>query len=378
MSGQYDVAVIGGGIVGLAHAWMATRRGLRVVLLERSPVAQGASVRNFGMIWPVGQPLGELHDVALRSRALWLELAEAGGLEVDACGSIHLAHRPDELAVLEEFCSGGFQRTKMIGPDEVLRRSPLANPEGLLGGMLSDDELRVDPRTASAQISKWLVSTKQVECYFGTFVTGIDRDQVIAADGRRWNADRVIICSGSDLKTLFPEILLRSGLRLCKLQMLKGFQLPESARTSPHLASGLTLRHYDSFKSCPSLEALRRRVADETPELDRYGIHVMASWFGGGDVILGDSHEYDDQITPFDKTEIDDLMLRELRKVIRLRDWSITQRWHGIYATHPSLPVYECQVDDRCHVFVGTGGAGMTMSFGLADRAWQQWIGESK
>src|SRR5689334_1884362 len=97
-----DVAVIGGGIVGLAHAWMAARRGLRVVLLERTPAAEGASVRNFGMIWPIGQAAGEAYAVALRSRELWLELGERGVVTVERCGSLHLAHRADEIAVHQE------------------------------------------------------------------------------------------------------------------------------------------------------------------------------------------------------------------------------------------------------------------------------------
>jgi FAD dependent oxidoreductase TIGR03364 len=377
MTPRYDVAVIGGGIVGLAHAWMAAQRRQRVLLLERSAVAEGASVRNFGMIWPIGQPAGELHALALRSRDLWLQLHALGAVDVEECGSVHLAHRPDELSVLEEFCGLGQHQSRMLLPEEVLRLTPLANPEGLLGGMLSRSELRVDPRTASARIAVWLSASQGVECCFNTFVTSVHVGHIRAADGREWQADQIILCSGSDLQTLYPEVLQHSGLKLCKLQMLKTVAQPAARPDTPHIASGLTLRHYAAFANCPSLPAFRSRVARETPELDRYGIHVMASQFPGGEVILGDSHQYGDDITPFDNSQIDELILRQLHKVIRFSDWTIAERWHGIYAKHPALPVFESETDDGVQIFVGTGGAGMTMSFGLADRAWKRWMGEN-
>ena len=108
-----DVAVIGGGIVGLAFAWTAARSGRSVVLFERDRKAQGASVRNFGMVWPIGQTHGALHRRALRSRELWVELAGKAGLAADPVGSLHLAYRGDELAVLEEFAD----RSATLGYD---------------------------------------------------------------------------------------------------------------------------------------------------------------------------------------------------------------------------------------------------------------------
>ncbi len=184
-----------------------------------------------------------------------------------------------------------------------------------------------------------------------------------------------MICSGSDLQTLFPEVLQNAGLRLCKLQMLKAKQkFPIAAM--PHIASGLTLRHYQSFNRCPSLPALKQRIQADSPHLDRFGIHVMASAFENGDILLGDSHEYDADISPFDKPEIDDWMIQELQNIIRLEDWTMYERWHGIYSKHPNLPVVEQEPAPNVNVFVGTGGAGMTMAFGLADRAWQVWMGE--
>src|SRR5262245_11884228 len=103
MESRADIAIVGAGIIGLAHAWAAARRGLRVVLFERGHRASGASVRNFGLIWPIGQPHGTMHELALRSRSHWLELLEDARLPYWPTGSLHLTYREDEAAVAREF-----------------------------------------------------------------------------------------------------------------------------------------------------------------------------------------------------------------------------------------------------------------------------------
>jgi FAD dependent oxidoreductase TIGR03364 len=375
MADRRHSCIVGGGIMGLAHAWAAADRGWKVTVFERGRVAEAASIRNFGMVWPVGQTAGEPLATALTSRTRWLELAVEAGLRADPVGSIHVARRDDEWTVFREFADRGPDLgydVMLLTPAEVKQRSPAA-ADGLIGGLWSGTELAVDPPAAVAEATRWLADRRGVSFHFGTAVMAAETGMVRTADGRTWPCDRVVVCGGSDFETLFPaefQQAQRTGLTRCKLQMLATGPQPGGFRIGPHLAGGLTLRHYRSFEICPSLAAVRERVAAEAPELDRSGIHVMASQDSEGRVILGDSHEYDAEISPFDSGEIDALILRELQHLIRLPDWTIERRWHGVYAKYPAALQLALEPVPDVWIRTGTGGAGITLSFGLAERDW--------
>jgi FAD dependent oxidoreductase TIGR03364 len=364
------VAVVGAGIVGIAHAWQEARLGAQVTLFERDQRAQGASVRNFGMVWPIGQPNGPLHHIALRSRELWTEFLDDAGLWSDPCGSLHVACRPDEWEVLQEFADLApalEYECELLGPEEVERRSAAVKRGAVLGGMSSPTEMCVNPRQVIARAPGWLQDRWGVEICMGTRIVDIDLPKVRAMDGREWHFDRVTVAGGVDSEALYPDIFRRDGLTKCKLQMMRTVAQPGNWRMGTLLASGLTLRHYANFRVCSGLKKLRERVAAESPELDRYGIHVMAAQNGEGEVILGDSHEYGEGIGPFDKERIHELILLELRRFIDLPDWSIAERWHGVYAALSGEVQFVRRPSPGVTLVVSTGGAGMTMSFGLAE-----------
>jgi FAD dependent oxidoreductase TIGR03364 len=368
---RFDVAIVGGGIVGLAHAWAAVRLGLSVIVFDRHRQPHGASVRNFGMVWPIGQPPGSAYEIALRSRSLWLQLAERAGLWAEPVGSLHVAYRDDEYAVLHEFADRAPElgyACELLDASATLQRSRAVQPSGLLGSLWSPTELCVHPRKVIAEFPKYLAREHRVTLAYESLVTHVDSEEVRTADGRTWRVGHTIVCSGAEIDALFPTAYQGAGLKHCKLQMLRTAAQPSGWRLGPHLAGGLTLQHYKNFDACPSLKALRNRIAAESPEINRYGIHVMASQNDDGQIILGDSHEYGDAIEPFDKEEIDALILRELRRFLVLPDWSIDERWHGVYLKHPSEPCFVANPIANVTLVTATGGAGMTMSLGLAER----------
>jgi FAD dependent oxidoreductase TIGR03364 len=354
---QFDVAVVGAGIVGLAHAYAAAKRGRRVIVYERDRRAQGASIRNFGLIWPIGQPTGARLRMALRSREIWREVLDAARLAYFATGSLHLAYREDEAAVAQEFARRAAEYDcAWLDAAEVLRLSPAANPQGLLGGLWSATEMTVHPPAVIRELPAFLAERFGVAFRYGETVTNPAN---LAA--------RTVVASG-DVDLLYPELLRAQPIRRCKLQMMRTAPQPAGWVFGPALAGGLTLRFYPSFRVCESLEALAARIAREMPEYDRWGIHVLASATPRGEITLGDSHEYDLETEAFDKPEIDELILRYLRTFALLPNPNIAERWHGVYTKHSELPWFVADPEPGVRVVTALGGAGMTLSFGLAEK----------
>ena len=369
-----DVVIVGAGILGLAHAYMAAKTGRSVAVFERHLRASGASIRNFGMIWPIGQPHGAMHQMSLRSRELWLEILEAMGFPSRLTGSLHVAYRDDEADVIQEFVEHGPSLgydCAWLNKEEVLQRSEAVVPDGLLGALWSNTELTVDPRQIMARLPAFLEERYGVKFFWGTPVRSVALPYV-EANSKRWEAETVVICSGEDFETLYPGHFAASGLTRCKLQMLRTASQPDGWQLGPSLASGLTLQHYESFGVCKTLPALKKRFAEEMPEYNRWHIHALVSQTVDGALTLGDSHEYGLAVDIFNKEEIDKLILDYTYRFLRAPDLKIAARWYGVYAKHPDKPLVIMHPQERVRIVASPGGAGMTLSFGVAEQSMRE------
>lgn len=366
---QANIAVIGAGIVGLAMAYHLSRQGKKVVVFERNSKAISASIRNFGLVWPIGQTAGKMYQRAMNSRRTWQELAAKTGLQCQETGSLHLVYNHDELAVLEEFIqnapSAGYD-CQLLTPQQVASRSNAVKTTGLLAGLWSPTEMTVNPRQASASIAAYL-EEQGVTFRFGNAVNSINMP-FVQTHAEKWEIEQVYVCNGADFETLYPAEFANAPLTKCKLQMMRTVAQPDNWQLGPALCAGLTLLHYSAFAHCHSLTALKERINAEMPAYQQYGIHLLVSQNGAGELTIGDSHEYGPDFEPFDKEYINQLILDYLHTFLVAPDLNIQERWHGIY---PKLTNGQTDIilspEPNVTIVNGLGGAGMTLSFGLAE-----------
>ncbi len=362
--------VVGSGIVGLATAKALAIKGYKVTVIEKTEKSVGASIRNFGMVWPIGQPVGDLYQLAKRSANIWKEISDKMGMWYNQSGSLHVAYSAEEWTVLNELLAQfelEGRPVSLMNPSQIAEMYPHVKQHQLFGGLFSSDEMIVDPRIAVANVSEYLKAFSGVDFLWNHTVQEVGVGYVKSGH-LIFNADKIFVCSGPDIETLFPATFNALPIVKCKLQMMR-MTLPMHQSIGTSVCGGLSLLHYNSFKQAPSLSVLRKKIASEMPEYIQHGIHVMVSQHEAGELTVGDSHEYGFTFEPFDQQYINQLILQYLNRFMYAESWQLTQTWNGIYPkmTDGSSWYFSEPIND-VYILNGLGGAGMTLSFGVAEK----------
>jgi glycine oxidase len=187
-----DVAVVGGGVIGLAIAWRCARRGMRVRVYDPSP-GQGASHASAGMLAPVSEAHfgeAELTRLLVESAAWWpafrVELEADSGVEVGYRdeGTLVVALTPDDLAEAERLRA--YQASlglpiDALRPGQLREREPLLSPR-LRGGAFAAQDRQVDPRRLVTALRAAL-GAAAVAPHSVPELSTLDADVVVVAAG---------------------------------------------------------------------------------------------------------------------------------------------------------------------------------------------------
>ena len=362
----YDLAVVGAGICGLAHALAAARRGKRVVVIDRDAQANGASIRNFGFITVTGQQAGECWRRAMRSRDIWLEVAPKAGIAVLQHGLLTVARRPEARAVLEEFGETEMGRDCRILEPAAIADSYAGLRAGTFAGALhSPHEIRVESRDAIPRLAAYLEERHGVTFLREAAVRTAAPPRLETSRGPV-EAAAVVVCPGDDFRSLHADRIAAYGLVRCKLHMMRVRPQRFDERLPP-VMSDLGLVRYLGYAEQPAAAALKARLLDEQGEHLTHGIHLIVVRSADGSLVVGDSHHYAETPDPFAPAGVDALILDEYARVFDGPMPDLVEHWTGTYASAADRLMLVDRPSDALRIVIVTSGTGASTSFAIGE-----------
>jgi len=365
MDKAYDLAVIGGGVLGLAHAITAARRGKRVVLIEREVRANGASIRNFGFVTVTGQERGQSWALARRTRDVWHDIAPQAGIAVHHRGLYLAARSAEAIAVIEAFLATEMgEGCRLLSAGEFRAATGDLGGPDLCGALYSPHEIRVESRDAIPQLARWAREALGITMLTQT-VAYSSVPPLIHTSRGEIHAAQVVVCPGDDFSTLWADRIAGYGLRRCRLSMLRladpGFRLPGA------VMSDLSLTRYAGYAALPEAAVLKAKLMAEQPRHYANGVHLIVAQGGDGSLIVGDSHHYDDLPGPFAPASAEDDILDEYARAFGRAAPPVLERWVGTYAVADDRTFLVDTPASDVRLVIVTGGTGASTAFGIAE-----------
>jgi glycine/D-amino acid oxidase-like deaminating enzyme len=336
MHDAYDIAVIGGGLVGAALACGMAGAGRRVALLDEGDVALRAARGNFALVWVQGKGLG-LPDYAAwtaRSAAAWPDFAAALGdatgidLRYSRPGGLHLALSEAEL----ERRAAWLKRLHNQAPPYAVRMLDRAETARLLPA--------IGPEVAGASFCPEDGHCDALRLFRALHAAFQKR-------GGRYLADRAVDAIGHGggefrLATKHGEIragrlVLAAGLGNARLAPMVGLSAP----VRPQRGHILVTERVAPFLAHP-LSIMRQT--------------------GEGSVMIGDSQEEAGFDTAVDTNVAAAIASRAVRAFPLLARANVVRSWAALRVmTRDGFPIYE-QSASCPGAFVATCHSGVTLA----------------
>ncbi|MEL6287427.1 MAG: FAD-binding oxidoreductase [Pseudomonadota bacterium] len=218
---QVDVAVIGGGVIGITAAWHLARDGYSVAVFEKGRIAGEQSSRNWGYCRQQGRDPSEL-PLIVESLRQWRTLSREVGADTGfrERGIIYVTDRERDVAAWQTWLEHArpFQiRTELLDGDGVARLFP-RSAKRWHAGLWTASDGRAEPAHAVPAIARDLKARGGCVCA-PCAVRGLDiaggRAVGVVTERGRIAADAVLLAGGAWSR----HFCKRHGIRLKQLNV---------------------------------------------------------------------------------------------------------------------------------------------------------------
>ena len=344
MNASYDIAVIGGGIVGVACLRELAAAGARVCLIEASMIGGGATAAGMGHIAALDDSDAQF-ALTRYSQLLWKDLAGRLGKDAEylPCGAIWVAADAAEMAEVERKHRSYTERET---PVEVLDRSALESLEpnlrpGLAGGLLVKEDAVVYPPVVAQFLLREAQQLGAGLCE-GARVIGIEGDEAQLRDGSVVRAGTFVLATGVAAMALAPEahVVGRKG-HLVITDRYPGF-----------------VRH--------QLIELGYLKSAHAVQGDSVAFNVQPR--ATGQMLIGSSRQFGSDDPAIEERMLARMLARAFDYMPGLRKCSAVRSWTGFRAATPDKLPFIGPSQQAGNIYLATGheGLGITTALGTA------------
>jgi glycine/D-amino acid oxidase-like deaminating enzyme len=343
-SQNYDVVIVGGGIVGAACAAECANARLKVAVVEANMIGGGATAAGMGHVVVMDDSEAQF-ALTRYSQTLWDELKDdlPSEVEHEACGTIWVA--ADEQEMMEVYRKEKFYSERGVAV-EVLDAQGLADAEpnlraGLVGGLrVAGDSVIYPPCAAKCLIDRATANGAQL--YLGKSVAEVTEDGVRLQDGSRMSAGIVVNAAGS----WSPVVTAGIDVKKRKGHLVITDRYPDFIRHQ--------LVELGYLKSAHSV----------TSDSVAFNIQPRKT----GQLLIGSSRQYGADSGAVETSILSRMLARAVEYMPGLNKLSSVRTWTGFRAATPDkLPLIGPQPGHR-RLYLATGheGLGITTSVGTA------------
>ncbi|MBZ9918025.1 FAD-binding oxidoreductase [Mesorhizobium sp. B1-1-4] len=234
---DWDVIIIGGGVVGCSAAYYAAKNGMRVLLVERDAPGSAQSGRNLGFVRQQNRDFREL-PLMIGALSMWKEIEAELGRRVgwQQGGNLSLAFSEADLVsrrawqkrAAEEF---GLD-TRMLSATETHALVPqLATDCGVVGAMYTPSDGKAEPARATRAFFDAALGAGAAFA-FGESVTRIEtgagKISGVRIRGRLYRAGTVIVAAGAGSAALLRKAGLDLPQEFVRATVARTVARPES------------------------------------------------------------------------------------------------------------------------------------------------------